>query len=253
MRGAWLSVARQFIAQAKDLLFPPVCCLCQQPTDSTSDITACNACQQACQPEQSEQCQRCAAPVGPFGSAQTACPYCSHDRLDFETTFRLGVYEGTLRQAVLQSKGGEGSPAANTLASLLWQSQGSRITAWKPDVVIPIPPYWAKLPFLRHVVTESMATRLAQHLNIPLELRRLSKIRRTPKQTDVSPTDRRRVQANAFRCRRWTAGGPSVLLVDDVMTTGGTAQAATKAVLAAGAARVAIAVIARGLGEPKAY
>src|SRR4029079_15382292 len=72
----------------------------------------------------------------------------------------------------------------------------------------------------------------------------------TPPQMAVSPEDRRRNLRKAFAARLPRAlKGASVLLVDDVMTTGSTADACARTLLAAGTREVSVVVLTRALGE----
>ncbi len=94
-----------------------------------------------------------------------------------------------------------------------------------------------------------IADAISKSLRLPLRAGWLKRLCLTPLQTDLTPTDRKKSQRKSFRIsRRARFTGRRVLLVDDVLTTGSTAVDATKILLAAGAATVAIAAIARGIG-----
>jgi ComF family protein len=93
---------------------------------------------------------------------------------------------------------------------------------------------------------ESLAGCLARQLNLPHRSRILRRVRRTRPQSELRRDDRRENVRGAFWARA-TADlrGSTVLLVDDILTTGATCSEAARALKAAGAARVVVAVIAR--------
>ena len=86
-------------------------------------------------------------------------------------------------------------------------------------------------------------------LNLKVRRDILTKVKRTPKQTDLTPTERRKNLRGAFVCRAGIdLSQSSILLVDDVLTTGTTTHRAARALLSAGAQWVDVAVLARGVG-----
>jgi predicted amidophosphoribosyltransferase len=86
---------------------------------------------------------------------------------------------------------------------------------------------------------------LARRLNLPVH-RPLRRVAATPKLAELAPTQRDQVMCGAFRARPSSRlAGRSVLLVDDVLTTGATCGAAARALRQGGADRVIVIVIAR--------
>ena len=97
--------------------------------------------------------------------------------------------------------------------------------------------------------SSSLALALATRLRLPLEKWWLKRIRNTPSQKALSAAARKENVRGAFRVRSTAAPkGRSILLVDDVMTTGATAHEAARVLRAAGATRVIVAVLARAHG-----
>jgi predicted amidophosphoribosyltransferase len=242
--------AQQTAQAGLGFVLPAGCVVCQREIDAGRNLTAtlCSDCQRALTPEAGPECQVCAAPVGPFVQTSKGCHYCSKDRFQFDGVIQLGVYRDLLRNAVLKGKasGGEAVCRALAMQLLLCRPAEFRGAFW--DVIAPVPSHWTRRLTPRPAPSEAIAERLAQHLKRRCDLHLLRKVRRTPRQVGSAPSVRRQQQRGAFQARG-DLSGTRILLVDDVLTTGATANEAAKALKARGAAMVTVAVIARGLGE----
>jgi ComF family protein len=114
------------------------------------------------------------------------------------------------------------------------------------EVVVPVPLYWLRRLTRGYNQSAAVAGGVARVLGLPCRPRWLRRVRNTPKQVGQSLAARQENVRGAFRARRRAPlAGRSVLLVDDVMTTGATLGEAARALRAAGAARVAVAALAR--------
>ena len=115
-----------------------------------------------------------------------------------------------------------------------------------PDGVLlaPIPASRASLRARGMNPAAEIARSLAAELNLPLVRQALRRRRETPRQTTLGRYARRQVAACLFKASS-VVRGRHVAVVDDVMTTGSTVQAAAVALLAAGAAGVTVLVVAR--------
>lgn len=118
-----------------------------------------------------------------------------------------------------------------------------------PDALVPVPLHWWRASRRGFNQAELIARRLGADLGLPVDVQRLRRIRATPPQSRLGSRERARNLAGAFRCDA-SVRGLSLALVDDVLTTGATAQSAAAACMAAGAARVQIWTVAR-TPEPK--
>jgi ComF family protein len=129
---------------------------------------------------------------------------------------------------------------------VLWaRSAEARFREVKADVVIPIPLHWWRKWQRGYNQSEALAEAIAQRLGLSHESRWLKRIRHTPHQTNLTAVSRRDNLKGAFRVkRRVNLKGKSILLVDDVLTTGTTASEAARALMDAGAVRVVVAVLA---------
>ena len=101
-----------------------------------------------------------------------------------------------------------------------------------------------------HNQTESIATGVADVLKKPFVNWVLRKVRHTPEQSGLLPTERRKNLRQAFApVFQSFIQGKQILLVDDVLTTGTTANQAAKTLILAGAKQVVVAVLARSFGR----
>lgn len=113
------------------------------------------------------------------------------------------------------------------------------------EAVVPVPLHWRRRLVRGYNQAELIAWGLAPAMGVPV-IRALQRSRATPPQTALGRSQRLSNLRRAFRCRRRGAvAGRSLLLVDDVVTTGATLAAAARELKRAGAARVVALVAAR--------
>ena len=136
---------------------------------------------------------------------------------------------------------------AGDLAIGHWLSMrlaASARVACRPDVLVPVPVTHARLRERGFNQAAQIARTVSRELGIPASLRVLDRVRDAPAQSALGRRARRANLRGAFACRR-RLDGRHVALVDDVVTTGATAEAASRALKRAGAVRVDVWAIAR--------
>jgi ComF family protein len=159
---------------------------------------------------------------------------------------RLGPYDGVLRDAILRLKQHTGEGLAELIGELWAERDRERLCSLAVDAVVPVPLHWWRRWRRGYNQAAAIARSLAQQLQIRCFPSALRRRRNTPDQPSQSPAGRRDNVRGAFVVRR-RAGlhARTILLVDDVMTTGATAHEAARALRSAGAARVFVAGLAR--------
>lgn len=249
-----IDTSRTLLRAGIDFVFPPSCVFCSKEIvgprdDGLDNESLCAECVVLLAPTRSDQCVRCGAPVGPHLDTSDGCLHCRDDRFAFESVACLGAYDGPLRGACLRMKAEHAMPLAAALADLLHDRQSDRLTAFRPDLIVPVPQHWWQRLTRPHSPAATLAYRIASRLRAPVEPHILAKRRWTPAQATLPAADRKRNLRDAFVVRPWAMlRGAAVLLVDDVLTTGTTAHRCARVLRQSGAERVAVAVIARGLG-----
>lgn len=234
----------ELVRSLRDLVFPPICLMCNSIIEREGEHF-CSNCTAALTNDPHLTCPRCCSSIGEFADVSKGCPRCRDDRFQFESSFRLGLYDGLLREAVLRIKSSPGEMMADCLGHLWVRHAEARFRAVGAHVVIPVPLHWWRKWRRGFNQSEALAEAIARHLNLPCHPRWLKRIRDTPHQMGLGAVERRTNMRGAFKAtRNADLKGLSVLLVDDVLTTGSTASEAARALRDAGATRVVVAVIA---------
>jgi ComF family protein len=254
---AW---ARKFARGAADFLYPPVCrfCTSELPESTAGEVSPqaaspgpfCETCRRDLLRTRGPACIRCGASIGPFLDPCVPCSFCRNERFAFERVVRLGVYDDSLRTACLRAKQTSAEPLAAGLGELLWECECQTLRDATIDVVVPVPHHWLRRFYHSHNAAHTLAAVWADRLHVPLAAHILGKRRWTRPQARLTPHERRQNLRNVFQAvPSQGLSGAAVLLADDVMTTGTTAHESAKVLVQAGAARVIVAVVARGLGR----
>jgi ComF family protein len=158
----------------------------------------------------------------------------------------VGSYEGTLRELVVRMKYGGDATLAWPLGELLAETLRLWPRLPEADLVVPVP-----MRFLRRLrrgfnQSELLAEEVARRLALRLSRTALRRQRVGPTQAGLTLARRLAAQRRTMAVRRPRAiAGRTVLLVDDVMTTGATASEAARALKAAGARAVLVAAVCR--------
>jgi ComF family protein len=272
---------RKFINSGWDFVLPPLCVACGEqlrentislihpdqtltrPENSLASLDnarlvangesssqLCADCRASfCEIVRNPYCERCAAPIGPYVDSRNGCQECSRERFVFLKVYRLGLYKDDLKDAVLKCKYLGGEPLLMSLAALIWESFEPQLRSDDIQLIVPIPQHWRQRLMRRHHAPDVLAEAWSRHLRVPFSLPILSKRRTTEKQAKLSRAQRKKNQLNVYRVTQPArVQGKNILLVDDVLTTGATADSAARALKSAGARKVIVAVLARVMG-----
>jgi len=243
-----------------DLFFPPHCLLCHAPLDVTLQRPLyCSTCRPTVMPDLQGCCFRCGIklpyridgarhlPLVHRDQTLRGCPDCRRRKWAFDRTVAAGSYEGRWREHVYRLKRPYHSADAFQAGKLL----GERLlqTEWWSDyqLLVPLPIHWRRRYVRGFNQAERIAAGMATVVPLPVVAHALQAQHYTRKQGTLVASAR---QANVQQAlQRGPAAarlqGQNVIVVDDVLTTGSTANAAAKLCRQAGARRVAVAIVAR--------
>jgi ComF family protein len=248
MSRSLTAIGRELRDGLLHLVLPACCHVCGAPL-SPPQTQLCETCRKEVLSDPIPRCPHCAASVGPFGMPADCCPFCRNASFAFECAIRLGPYQGRLQEVVLRMKNRWNEGLAELVGEWWADAAKDRFVSLAVDCVVPVPLHWLRRWRRGYNQSSSLALGLSTGLRLPLQKWWLKRIRNTPSQKALSATARHENVRGAFQVRSSAAcTGRSILLVDDVMTTGATAHEAARVLRAAGARRVVIAALARAEG-----
>jgi ComF family protein len=219
--------------------------VCGKPLQEISRTPVCADCLRAPAPLEAEYyCVACRTPFRnafPLDAAGL-CALCRRGLRGFDAAYCYGAYEGALRELIHLFKYARVRPLERRLGA--WLVQALPLDE-RFDAVVPVPLHWRRQWERGFNQSELLARAAARRCGVPVR-RALQRVRSTRPQAGLSNSARRENVGAAFHVpARMRLEGLSVLLVDDVMTTGSTATACARALKRAGARRVALLTVAR--------
>jgi len=180
-------------------------------------------------------CDGCGLAMPYAEAALERCPGCLAKPKAFQRARAACVYDEHSRELILK-------------LFARWLSRSGVALLEEADAVVPVPVHRTRLFSRRYNQAAEIARPLARMAGLAYLPDALIRKRDTDSQGGKSASGRRRNVAAAFvvpETRRVRVDGMRIVLVDDVLTTGATAEGCARALLAAGAASVTLSVVAR--------
>lgn len=222
-------------------LAPAVCPFCRRNLTGPGGL--CPDCLEALPLLPAKRCRLCG---GPAEAILNVCRNCVQEG---GRPWILGVtalpYRASVREAVQRYKYGGQTYLAGFFAARMAVAWHHSSWPIRPQIIVPVPLHWTRLLQRRYNQSELLAQLLGKLLGIPCG-NALQRVRRTPRQAGSGKEARKENLRQAFALARpGLVRGRSVLLVDDVFTTGSTLGEASRQLLSAGAAEVSVITVAR--------
>ncbi len=265
---ALLQKVRSMIASPDffTFVFPPQCISCENQLFEKDLLAAaqhedaisrrllvaqdwCGQCLDQLRVPLEERCPTCGAIVSVHPSYQGHCRLCYTMKHHFSQAVCINNYAGLMQELVVRMKGRKDECLAMQLGTLLGHEMQRLELIDRIDVMTPVPTHWLKRFRKGFQAPELICESASKIVGIPHVASLLKSVRLTEKQGLLSDLQRLNNVKGAFAFNAFFAEkiqGKTVALVDDVMTSGATANQCAKALKQAGAANVVVAVVARG-------
>ena len=250
------------------LLFPAKCLGCEeelspiarsdQPTRTRESATEfdflgtfdnhwCRDCWRQLCPEPTSICKKCGASLFHENPLQDGCSLCHDFDFRFAQAVVIANYQGLLQELVIRMKNQHDEQLAVQLGNILAFQILQSDFLDELNLTVPVPTHWFRRLRRGFSAAEVIAERIAKICNIPHSSQVVRCVRQTKKQGTLSTSGRFKNVRGAFEvCPHTNVRGLTILLIDDVITSGATTNELAQVLLRKGAAKVYVGVIARG-------
>jgi ComF family protein len=238
------TAARRFGMWLLDLAFPPLCSACRAPVCAAHRL--CGGCWNRIAFLSEPLCEICGFPFEFDAGPGTLCAACRQRLPAFDRARALMRYDEASRNPILALKRADRLDLVPAFAQ--WLQRPGRELLEAADLIVPVPLHRGRLWRRRFNQSALIASSLGRLSGKPVDCFVLRRIRATPSQGEMpSASARRRNMQGAFRADfgKERILGKTVLLIDDVFTTGATVEACARTLKRAGAARVLVLALAR--------
>lgn len=220
-----------------DWIYPPVCCTC-----GAIGRLLCNSCYSQIAFIKSPGCIYCGEPI----RSGSICTRCKQQTPNFSKLRSLAYYSGPLREAIVSLKYhrniGLGSFFAPALCEIIVNEK------WNIDLITAIPLSANRKKERGYNQAEIIAKPIARTMNLPYSDKSVYRNKHTSSQVGLSVKERQLNMKDAFKADPNVVKDKSILLIDDVATTGATMDACAKALLDAGCRQVFGLTLAKTVG-----
>jgi ComF family protein len=235
-----LAALRRRSGDLVEQLYPVDCLVCGQRV--AGGVRLCGPCRGELPLLPDARCPRCGRPDSP---AESPCGACQRRPPRFVTVHAPWRYREPLAGWIRAFKYGNQPGLERTLAALAGEDLQAWLTAYRIDGLLAVPLHRRRLAERGYNQADRLARLLARAHGVPHLGHGLRRTRATTAQTALPDRRRRTNVRGAFRAEPRHVAGRRIALVDDVLTTGATADAAAAALLEAGAAAVYVVAVAR--------
>ncbi len=243
-------LGRGTFASFLDLVFPRNCLYCSNSRKGGGDFL-CALCQQEIAYIEPPYCHCCGVPADisyDFPTENFECAGCRKNPFFFDCARSLGHYDAALKKLIGHFKFCKQPGVMKDLAPFLADYFRSQEESWEGFYVVPVPLYFRRMKERTFDQSFLIAREVARTLGLPLANGLLRRVRDTDSQAKKTKAERAKNIKGAFEVDRPDrVAGKNILLVDDVMTTGATANEAAKMLKRSGAGQIHVFTLARAL------
>ncbi|MDF2616214.1 MAG: phosphoribosyltransferase [Sedimentibacter sp.] len=238
---------KAYVESLLELLYPEknTCFFCETHDEEINDRYICQDCKRTMKKIVPPICIKCSKPID-MNAPDELCSDCRKNDHSFEMSRSVYAYEGSVKKGIYMFKYYNKPYFYRFFGKCLVDCMKNNEYN-KFDMVVPVPLHRSKLRIRGYNQSSLLAKYISRNTDIPYG-DVLKRIKKTPKQSQMTKEERRKNLKEAFDVKGSkieSLTGKTVLLVDDVYTTGSTADECSKTLLKNGASKIYVMTIAR--------
>lgn len=227
-----------------DMLFPRRCPVCDEPVPAKEGL-CCLSCRKTLRRVEEPYCLRCGKPL--TDETREYCGDCGAEKALFQRGRALYEYESAAK-AIYRFKYGGRQEYATFFGQEMADGLGSFIREFAPQGLLPVPLSRERMRTRGYNQAALLARELGSRLDLLVMEHLAVRVRNTVPQKELSPAERQNNLKKAFKISVNDVKLSTVMLVDDIYTTGSTVNALTEALQSAGVKRVGFVSLSTGSG-----
>lgn len=224
------------------IIYPKTCCFCGK----VSEKELCGECAEKVVYIEEPRCKCCGKPVR--YTEQEYCYDCQKHTHLYEQGRSLWIHKMPVSLSIYQFKYKNRRIYGEFYAKEMARNYGDLIRAWGVDVIVPIPLHRKKERSRGYNQAAIIAKQLGEIMGIPVDCKLLVRNRYTRPQKELNDKERKKNLNQAFSVTKRLGNDMSILLIDDIYTTGSTMDAAAEELKKNGVQKVWFLTISIGQG-----
>ncbi len=226
------------------LVFPPICPVCGDIAPAGRDI--CPECAGRLCYADEPYCMKCGKPVEEY---EEYCSDCAERGHVYDEGRAVFVYDEYMSKSIYRFKYNGKREFASFYGRVMAERLGRKIESWNADVIVPVPVHKSKMKTRGYNQAGLIAKELSKRCRIPVCSDLVSRKRATAVQKELGAASRQNNLKKAFNVTPNVVKYKTVLIVDDIYTTGATVDALAGCLKGAGIEKVYFATLCIGRGN----
>ena len=226
-----------------NIISPPVCMSCRKRLSLLSNAKFCYKCSMSYKRVGEHTCDSCGKPIPK--NSDRLCVNCKLRKVYFNQSISRYIYDGCIKSAIRNMKFRNQKWIANEFGDMLLKTVREKYDDISFDIIICIPLSNSKMYERGFNQTREIADEISKGINVPIAEKILYKKDNVKTQSGLSAKERIENVKNAYFIKHpERVCDKTILLIDDVFTTGATVNECSKILKKAGALAVYVATVA---------
>lgn len=229
---------KKVLREVVNAVLPPACPMCGRPAPFAGGrrVDICPECMHIVSYVSEPVCLKCGKPVQ--NDEAEYCSDCSKKKHIYDQACAVYEYSQSVKDSIYRFKYHNKREYAHIYAKQIKDKCGRMISAWSPDVMIPVPIHSSRLKERGFNQAQLIAEELEHLTGIPMDCESLARVVKTVPMKELDNAQRVKNLQNAFQADKKVVEYKKVLIVDDIYTTGATFDACAAVLKQAGVQKV---------------